>query len=162
MLETLAREPSGQAPIVEVGVYKGGSAWYLANAARARGCALHLFDTFTGIPFQDPEDENYIGKFGDTSQQAVAALIPDALFHVGLFPQTMPADLTSVSFVHCDCDQYRSVKAVIEVFWPLLTPGGIMAFDDIYTTGGKRAILEVFPDIEMDRGWWYTRKDAPA
>ena len=159
-LESLARStPAGHA-IVEVGVYQGGSAWYLAKVARDRGDDLHLFDTFTGIPFHDPNDTNRTGEFGDTSLEAVQAAIPTAYFHVGIFPETMPSDLTSVAFVHCDCDQYRSVRAVIAKFWPILVPGGVIAFDDMDTRGGSTAIKEAFPDIGQELGWWCVRKPA--
>ena len=46
--------------MAEVGVYKGGSAWFIAKVADERGVDLHLFDTFTGIPFHDPKDSNRI------------------------------------------------------------------------------------------------------
>jgi cephalosporin hydroxylase len=157
-LEELVRStPAGHA-IVEVGVYQGGSAWYLANVARDRGDDLHLFDTFTGIPVHDENDSHQVGDFGDTSLEAVQQAIPTANFHVGIFPATMPDTIKSVSFVHSDCDQYRSVRAVISKFWPLLVPGGVMAFDDMDTVGGARAIKEVFPDISQELGWWCVRK----
>lgn len=147
---------------VEVGVYKGGMAWHLAEIARERGVALHLFDTFTGIPFADPGDNNPRGAFNDTSLAAVQEAIPDAEFHVGVFPDTLPADLGKIAFIHCDCDQYRSVRAVIDYLWPLVVPGGIMVVDDLDTDGGKRAMGETFgaADLLERDGRWYVRKAA--
>lgn len=157
-LEDLARiTPMGH-DLAEVGVYQGGSAWYLSKVAQDRGVDLHLFDTFQGIPFHDPDDSNITGEFGDTSLETVRQYIPTAIFHVGVFPATMPDTIRSVSFVHSDCDQYRSVRAVITKFWPILVPGGMMAFDDMDTVGGSRAIKEVFPDIAQELGWWCVRK----
>lgn len=156
-LEALARSTPRGHPIVEVGVYKGGSAWYLAKVARERGDELHLFDTFAGMPFHDAEDTNHTGKFSDTSLEMVRAMLPLAIFHVGIFPHTMP-DLKSVAFVHSDCDQYRSVRAVITKLWPIIVPGGVIAFDDMDTPGGARAIKEAFPDIAQELGWWCVRK----
>jgi len=155
----MALTTPGGHPIVEVGVFNGGSAWYLAEAARIKGDELHLFDTFSGIPFHDPNDSNVTGEFPG-SYESVLEAIPDAHFHVGIFPETMPTDLKSVSFVHCDCDQYRSVRPVIDIFWPLLVPGGVMAFDDMFTAGGRRAILETFPDIGGEQGWWLVGKPS--
>jgi O-methyltransferase len=137
---------------VEVGVYRGGMAWHLAAVARERRVRLHLFDTFAGMPFADPEDCNGVGSFADTSIAEVGRAIPDAVFHVGIFPDTLPADLRDIAFVHCDCDQYRSVRAVIDHLWSRLVPGGLMVFDDWDTPGGKRAIQETFKDVLSDAG----------
>src|SRR5262245_328780 len=96
---------------VEVGVYKGGSAWHLAKIAREQGRELHLFDTFSGIPYKDEIDSLDIGRFADTSLEAVRKAIPDAHFYAGVFPDTMPAELTGIAFAHIDCDQYHSVQS---------------------------------------------------
>jgi O-methyltransferase len=130
---------------VEVGVYRGGTAWHLAKVAREKGVPLHLFDTFTGIPEQGPEDHQHrVGDFSTTSYEMVKKAIPDAIFHVGFFPNTMPQDGTikEVGFVHVDCDQYASVIACIEVFWPRLMKDGIMVFDDYDCTSGCRKAVD--------------------
>ena len=142
MAELARRAPEGC--FCEVGVYRGGSAWYLAEIARERSVKLHLFDTFTGIPYAAPDDSNHVGEFGDTTADEVQAAIPDAILHVGVFPSTMPWFIGDIAFVHCDCDQYESVRAVIDTFWPKMVVGGIIVFDDENTVGGKRAIAETF------------------
>lgn len=154
--ELARRAPLGC--FVEVGVYKGGSAWFLAEVARERGNALHLFDTFTGIPFEGPNDGNRAGEFADTSADAVRAAIPDAVVHVGIFPATLPADLHGVAFVHCDCDQFDSVRSVIDELWPRMVPGGIMVFDDVNTRGGQAAINATFPERQEHAGRHYVVK----
>ena len=160
MVELARQAPAGL--FVEVGVYQGGSAWHLAQVARERDAALHLFDTFTGTPFADPEDRDQVGSFSDTMLEAVRKAIPDAVFHPGLFPETLPADLVEIAFVHCDCDQYRSVRAVIEHLWPRLVPGGLMVFDDDNTPGGKHAITEGIDELLELKGRVYARKpDRP-
>lgn len=142
----LAREtPSGS--FVEVGVYKGGSAWHLAQLARMQHRALHLFDTFTGIPNQGPYDvEHELGDFADTSLDAVRVAIPNAIFHPGIFPATFQLGCMGiVAFVHVDCDQYAGTKAAIDVFWDGLPTGAVMLFDDYgHTTGCTKAVDEYF------------------
>lgn len=150
-----------QAPpgcFLEVGVYKGGSASMLADVARDRGCALHLFDTFTGIPFADREDSNGVGDFADADVEALRMALPDAILYPGVFPGTLPDNLSDIAFVHCDCDQYRSVRAVIDELWPRMVSGGIMVFDDMNTTGGRRAIEESFREVHQYRGRHYVVK----
>jgi O-methyltransferase len=133
--------------ICEVGVYQGGSAYYLAEVARERGVELHLFDTFSGMPFADTIDSHKVGDFADTAEEAVRKAIPDAVMHVGTFPETFDAmRIGPVSFVHVDCDQYRSVRDTILAFMPVLVPGGVMVFDDWDLAGARQAIEELIPD----------------
>src|SRR5262245_59284952 len=130
---------------VEIGVYKGGSAWHLAKIAREQGRELHLFDTFSGIPYKDEIDILEVGRFADTSLEAVRKAIPDAHFYAGVFPHTMPAELTGIAFAHIDCDQYRSVKSCIDTIWPRMVSGGIMYFDDYHwLDGATQAVNEAF------------------
>lgn len=139
---------------VEVGVYQGGSAWHLARVARERGCALHLFDTFTGIPHRGPEDEeHHVGDFGDASLESVKAAVPDAIFHVGTFPESSDGwTPASIAFVHVDCDQYRGTKAAIDVLYLRLVEGGVMLFDDYGETSGcTKAVNQSFASDQIRR-----------
>ena len=141
-------EASPTGCFVEIGVYQGGSAWHLARIAREQARVLHLFDTFTGIPYKDPEDkEHSVGDFSNTSLDAVRKVIPDAIFHVGVFPESMSVGwpCSPIAFAHVDCDQYRGTKAAIDSLWPLLVENGIMLFDDYGETSGcTKAVNEGF------------------
>jgi O-methyltransferase len=128
MVELAENAPIGN--IAEVGVYKGGSAELLARIARRNGRNIFLFDTFYGMPFSDEIDIHTVDHFNDTSLQAVKDLIPDAKFKVGTFPATLSDDVQDLSFVHVDCDQYRSVRDCIVHLLPRIMSGGIMLFDD--------------------------------
>lgn len=138
---------------VEVGVFQGGSAWYLSRVARAQKRHLHLYDTFTGMPHAESFDTHKVGDFANTSLSHAQSFIPDAFFHPGVFPETLTDDVQEVAFVHCDCDQYQSVLAVIDNFWPRMVSGGVMAFDDMDTVGGRKAIHERFDVLVMRQDW---------
>lgn len=130
---------------VEVGVYRGGSAWHLNAVAARQGRELHLFDTFTGIPHKGDLDQHAIGDYGDVDKESLRRAFPRAVFHVGVFPQTLPDDLRGFAFVHVDCDQYAGHRACIDLLYPRLVPGGIMMFDDYpVLKGAKRAVDETF------------------
>lgn len=149
MCRLAATTPPGA--FAEFGVYKGGSAARLAEVAREQGRELHLFDTFTGMPISGPGDSHMVGDFADTSEQAVRALIPDAIFHVGVFPATAPADMPRIAFFHIDADQYQSYMDAIAWAAPLMVPGGVMWFDDCASLpSADRAVLECFGD-RVDR-----------
>ncbi len=139
-----------QAPIVgcfvEVGVFRGGSAFHLEQIASVHNQPLHLFDTFTGTPNQAPSiDKHEIGSFSQTDVDEVKRAIPNAIFHVGVFPDTLTDDVKDIAFAHVDCDQYDSVRSCIECLYPRLVPGGIMFFDDFnHLVGAQIAVYQAF------------------
>ena len=149
-------EATPRGAFVEVGVYRGGSAWHLAALARRQERALHLFDTFTGIPECCERDwPHKAGDFGDASLYAVRAAVPTAVFHVGVFPRTLDDRefrLSGVAFAHIDCDQYACARAAIELLPPLMRLGGVMLFDDYgITSGVTEAVEELFLPREIRR-----------
>jgi O-methyltransferase len=148
-LMELASNTPVEGCFVEVGVYKGGSAWYLAQLAATRGVPLHLFDTFTGIPERSPIDSHNVGDFADTNLTVVQAHLADVLgdivFHVGTFPETLPPDEPRcISFVHADADQYETTKQIIWRLRPRMLSGGIILFDDYgCLDGATKAVHEM-------------------
>lgn len=163
-LKSLARDvPEGC--FAEVGVFHGGSAYHLYEVALLQGRELHLFDTFAGTPFFVVGlDEHKIGdEFADSgAPKRIREFMPLAKLHIGIYPDTHPADLKDVAFVHCDCDQYDSYVAVITHMWPIMPLGAVMLFDDYHLAGAKKAVHEFFLEKELKRnaGRHYVRKAA--
>lgn len=149
-LEAMCRlaETTPQGHFVEIGVYQGGSAQRLYEVAIAQHRELHLFDTFNGTPnFTEGLDDHKVGdEFSSPLAPAIiATVMPVAKVHVGIYPFTHPTGFSDVAFIHCDCDQYASYRAVIDYMWPLVVTGGILLFDDYpYLAGAKRAVEETF------------------
>ena len=115
--------------IVEVGVWKGGTAWHLSNLAQEQNRQIFLYDTFEGIPYKSHYDYHNVGDFGDTDYELVKKSIPYATVIKGLFPDsaiTMPP----VAFLHVDVDQYQSVLNTVRYMEPFMVKGGIIWFDD--------------------------------
>lgn len=150
-LEDLA-ETAPAGCFVEVGVYRGGTAWHLARAARKRGAPLYLYDTFSGMPFSDEGDSHQVGDFSDTSLERVKEAIPDAICVPGVFPESK-VDMPPIAFFHADCDQYRSIKACIDLFEKSAVPGAILVFDDYpFLPAAIRAVEERYGDIRPQGG----------
>lgn len=121
--------------VVEVGVYRGGSGKVLAENAGTS--PVYLFDTFTGIPSHDPGVDGLwkVGDFGSSSLAAVLRVFDphDNVSVVpGLFPEKSGYVLAGrpVRFAHLDVDNYESYAAALRFLWPLMSPGGIVVFDD--------------------------------
>ncbi len=142
MLDQAARTPPG--PFIEVGVFQGGTAVHLYRLAKEQHRTLYLYDTFTGIPWKADIDTHPIGDFANCSEEDVRKLCPDAIITAGVFPTSAVA-MPSISFVHLDCDQYRSYHEAIDFLLPRMLPGGIMWFDDSpCLQGALQAVTECF------------------
>lgn len=135
----------------EIGVYRGGTASFLAHVADAKGRRLHLFDTFAGMPETDvSRDLLGQGDFADTSLEEVKRFLsPHAspVFHQGEFPATATAvEGERFSLVHVDADIASSVEACCAFFYPRLVPGGVIVFDDygFTSTPGAKATADAF------------------
>ena len=147
-----------QGDVIELGVYKGGSAAAIAWALASRDVerTLHLCDTFEGMPESKLWEWHRSGDFGDTAYESVAgrlrALLPDFpfCFHQGLFSQTLSAlPQLSFCFAHVDADLYESVRESCEYTYPRMGRGGIIVFDDYGAPtcpGATRAVNEFFSD----------------
>lgn len=138
--------------LAEVGVYKGGTAKLLALTVAPLAKALHLFDTFTGMPpAESGTDCHSEGDLGDTSLEAVERTLQgceNVHIYPGFFPNTArPIDGMKFCMVHIDADIYQSVKDSCHFFYPRLQPGGIMVFDDYgfrSCPGARKAVDEYF------------------
>ncbi|MGB9880560.1 MAG: TylF/MycF/NovP-related O-methyltransferase [Anaerolineae bacterium] len=140
---------SVEGDMVECGAYSGGTAHLIACIIQSAGISdkyLHLFDTFQGMPaIAVPErDAHAPGDFGDTSLEYVQERLkeyPFVRFHAGLMPNTFSeiAHIEAFSFVH-DVDIYPTAFECCKWFWPRLSRGGIMLFDDYGFWSYRRAI----------------------
>lgn len=153
LLAAAASSPPGC--FVEVGVYRGGSAWHLLALAERQSRQLFLYDTFTGIPWKEAIDSHGVGDFADVDEAQVRQQLAGAAIVKGIFPRSaipMPA----VSFVHLDCDQYQSVREACLHLLPLMVEGGTIWFDDSpCLEGAHRAARELFGDrlrLSSDHG----------
>jgi len=135
--------------IGELGVYRGGISAALALAAPEK--RLHLFDTFTGLrQAKTPGEPHRAGDFADTSLPDVLSLLPaghPVTVHAGWFPECVTEELrgTTFAFLHIDGDYYESTRDALDFFYPSLSPGGVLVFDDWEwegCPGVKRALLE--------------------
>lgn len=140
--------------LAELGVYRGGSAKLIASLKGDK--ALHLFDTFEGMPTVNPNlDRHKAGDFDDTSLKAVQKYLSrfsNIFYHQGFFPdsaQDLAKTPTTFSMVHLDVDIYESTKAGLGFFYPRMARGGIIISHDYrrLTCGGvKQAFDEFFAD----------------
>ena len=152
----------------ELGVYRGEFAFHINAAFRDR--KLHLFDTFEGFSESDlrTEKENgfscaQTGEFSDTAQNQVWQMLPyreKAVMHKGYFPDTFtgfledgPFDRVRFAFVSLDADLYEPTVSGLRLFYPRLSPGGILMVHDYGSSrfrGVKKAVDEFCRKEEVE------------
>lgn len=139
--------------VAELGVYKGNTAFILADLARRIGSTAYLLDTFEGFDAGDLQgvDANKRFEFGDTSLPQVQALVgTEGVRYVkGFFPDTAEQIPANARFclVHIDCDLYAPFKSALAFFYDRLVPGGFMVMHDyssLHWDGAQRAVDEFF------------------
>ncbi len=142
--------------VAELGVYKGNTAYILAELARKLGTTAFLFDTYEGFA-----DRDLVGVdsgvrsdvFTDSSLDLVRDMVGDenVQFVKGYFPDSLSQVSGSPQFcmVHIDCDLYEPFKHGLEYFYPRLIDGGMIIMHDyssLVWDGAERAIDEFFED----------------
>lgn len=127
--------------LIEVGVWRGGSAALIAKSARTVGVVntLYLCDTFCGVVKTSAKDAYYRGgEHADTSPDTVKKLLNhhELLEGVTILEGIFPDDTSqyiaepAFRFCHIDVDVYESARGVMTWVWDRLSPGGIVVFDD--------------------------------
>lgn len=140
--------------IAECGVFKGGTAFVIADAVKRTTKRVRLFDTFSGMPESAAHDPSghAVGEFGDTSLESVQAYLagfPSVEYFSGTIPESFShVEADMYCLVHVDVDLYQSVYDSCAYFYPRLVDGGAMVFDDYgfekYVDSAKKAVDDFF------------------
>jgi O-methyltransferase len=153
--------------IVECGVLDGGTSALMAWSSRSASPAreVHLFDAWEGLPATTAEDGNeaaaWTGEVVGSPTRVIAIMKKLGItkervkIHRGWFDQTFPkVDVTPVALVHVDCDFYEPTRLCLEKWYPALSPGGFMQFDDYEAFSGCRKAVDEFlaahPDVKLE------------
>ena len=152
----LQQTSSVDGDVVEVGVYKGGSA-RLLNRYKSEDKRLYLFDTFEGL--KDCGEKDRGGAIGNGSfafrnyYQDVKILFEGCNVEVvmGYFPDSAPSGFEAkrFSFVHLDVDTYLSTLKSLSYFYDKMSPCGVFIIHDYIShdaPGVKKAVDEFLDD----------------
>jgi macrocin-O-methyltransferase TylF-like protien len=142
--------------VAELGVYKGNTAFLLAQAARHLGSTAYLLDTFEGFSKADLTGiDKHVHPllFEDTRLQAVRSLVgnENVRFIQGHFPGSAAQIPDGVGFilVHIDCDLYAPFRGALQYFYPRMVSGGFLIMHDYASLswdGAEKAVDEFFAD----------------
>jgi hypothetical protein len=181
--------------IAELGVFRGLGLMTWANLLESycigdRTKVVYGFDNWTGfgeLSSEDGKEEENVQKFNggfsprqyfEELQNAIAIFDADRFIPwksriklvngnieetAAKFVQDNPG--VRFSLIHFDCDLYKPTKAALEAFWPILSRGGIMLFDEYSIAewpGETKAVDEFFADkneVKIRKVSW---NNAPA
>lgn len=148
ILALLGRTRDVPGDVAECGVFKGGSLMAIALYLKDNGLGKHVYglDSFRGFDGSVQKDielggaqdrEKRVGGFEATSLAHVRAklvglrLLDTITLVPGYFADTLETlPSANFSFVHLDCDIYDSYKQTLGYFYPRMSPGGIILFDE--------------------------------
>ena len=151
--------------IVECGVGRGHSLFSIVRLAFREGRSRRIwgFDSFEGFPEPSVHDQSIRnpkkGDWNRSTPESIMKLLAqhqldlDRLTLVkGFFSESLKNyQGPSVAFLHLDVDLYDSYKTCLEFFWPRITPGGVVLFDEykgrgqlVKFPGAAKAIDEYF------------------
>jgi hypothetical protein len=139
------------AAFAEVGTFRGASAKAISEAKS--GTALHLFDTFTGLPKVGGVDTRFKQGMFAADEKSVRDRLreyPNVSFHPGFFPKSaseLPDDM-KFSFVHLDVDLYTVTRDALEFFYPRMLPGGRILSHDY---GQCEGVWTAFDEFVVDK-----------
>jgi len=154
------------AAILEVGVWRGGTAGIMAKqlSILKSSTTLYLADTFTGVAKAGANDSFYSGgEHNDTSQQIVEDVLknksqyPHYKILRGIFPEDTADEISGnehFGICHIDVDVYDSAKDILEWVWDKMIIGGAVVFDDygFHSCTGVTKLVEgyrSYPDRQV-------------
>jgi predicted O-methyltransferase YrrM len=164
----VAASGDSEVSMAEVGVFRGGSSYFIASAAREMNlpqATLHSFDTFEGHAAQDLKggvDNYHVSqdakkkKFLSTQFESVQEYLAEhrnISLYKGRF-QDNCAQITARTFhfVHLDVDIYEPTVFALDFFDDRLVAGGIIVVDDYgsVTCEGIRQAVDEFVGARPD------------
>lgn len=181
--------------IAELGVFRGLGLMTWANLLEAycigdRTKTVYGFDNWKGFVELDEADGAAVEEVSKTeggfSPERYYEQLTDALaifdedrfvswkarvkLIEGNIEQTTPAFAQEhpgvrFSLLHFDCDLYQPTKAALEAFWPRLSRGGVIVFDEYAIAdwpGESQAVDEFFADIPGAKIKTFSWTNSPA
>jgi hypothetical protein len=143
--------------VVEIGVHRGNSFYYLLNADPNRRCIG--YDTFSGMPPHGEYDNHHReGDFSDTSLQEVRKFLEEESGNQrytlveGVYPESDTIFPKPIALAHIDADLYTSVKNSLWHLAPLMAKGGRIYLDDPFVDtcrGATKALEEWCREYDM-------------
>ncbi len=137
--------------IADVGAYRGGTSLILRRLAPHKH--LHLFDTWAGLPVDDPLCHHKKGEWQAALDDCKRLVGVDERthYHQDDIRKCVDGFSAPLCFAYVDVDTYQGTVDAINMCWPHMVSGGKMFFDDHLwhcCQGVQKAIEEAFDESQ--------------
>lgn len=147
-----------QGDLLEVGVWKGGTASVIGKASNGIG-HITLADTFEGVVKTGLNDTYYKGGEHSDSNETDVRILLDGLqiknytILSGIFPDDFKDNYENIKyrFCHIDVDVYQSALDIFNFVWTRLVKGGVVIFDD-YGFLGCEGVTKLVNELVIENG----------
>lgn len=166
--QALANSRHVSGDIAEIGVFRGGSSFFLARASMMLASVpgvFHAIDTFEGHADGTVlKKDNYhtVGMFAGTNYEEVCEYLAKFDFvrvHKGEFSKVAPSLISGAyRLVHIDTDLYQPTLDCLNFFLPKLSPGGVFVIDDYLgrkCAGVTGAVHDFLRSHPMFSAWFF-------
>lgn len=150
-------------PIVECGVFKGGSTAQLSLIAKKTNRKLYVCDSFQGLPSPEADEHllssfdksfsrdlktaDYCGTLDEVKENVSKyGCIEVCEFVPGFFNKSLPGLAVTPAVVFIDVDLVSSARDCLMSLWPRLKEGGLLFTHE--------ARFKDYVEGFMDRTWW--------
>ena len=131
--------------IVEFGCYIGSTSLFLRRVLgkidHAKTRALHVYDSFAGLPEKRQQDASPVGSNFKSGELFVSkkqllrefqkAQLEPPIVHKGWFSDLRPEEVPPhIAFAFLDGDFYQSIIDSLRIVWDKMSPHAIIAIDD--------------------------------
>lgn len=135
LAELLDRVRDVPGDVAEFGAWKGATTSFFAKALSNTNKTAHAFDNFAGFDAQVQTEKDlrsaYKGNLDELKiMLAVNGLTGAVEFYVGDICKTVLDFNAKLSLVYIDCDVYEPCIAALRRCHNLLSPGGLIVFDE--------------------------------
>jgi hypothetical protein len=143
--------------LLELGVFRGGTARFMAK--RINGRTLHGFDSFEGLPEQWGGFD--LGKGALDMKGKLPSVPRNVTLYKGWFNKTLPDWSKShpglIAFMHIDCDIYSSTVDIFRDLSEQIGPGTVILFDEYFNyPNWENHEFKAWKDFVVRRGLTYT------
>lgn len=127
---------------VECGVAAGLSAFFTLREIRKNNIdnfSMHLYDSWSTMKKEHllDSESSFTGRYSlldvNKTKKNLFEFNKHLIYHQGYVPEsfsTQPASPESIVYLHIDLNSAKATKSTLEFFYPKLTSGGVILFDD--------------------------------
>jgi hypothetical protein len=137
--------------IIEIGVSFGNNAWKMCRLFNPKD--IYLVDPYTAVP-ENVFNNHTVGS-SDVPMNFAMVLLSRFPCNKNFIRETSEVavkrfDDNSIDFIYVDGDHsYEGCLKDIELYYPKLRKGGIMAGDDLHKDGVRPAVEKYFKEFEQ-------------